>query len=72
MTTPYGTHLITVTDVKPGTRQWTEVIPQIKPMAAAQVFSDMVKKELANAKVGIHRKEPVFQARYARTGARRG
>jgi parvulin-like peptidyl-prolyl isomerase len=61
VTTPYGTHLITVTDIKPGTRQWTEVIPQIKPMAAAQVFSDMVKKELANAKVEYTGKSPYFK-----------
>jgi parvulin-like peptidyl-prolyl isomerase len=51
ITTPFGTHLITVTDVKPGSRQWTEMIPQLRPLVAMKLLIDMAEKERATAKV---------------------
>jgi parvulin-like peptidyl-prolyl isomerase len=51
VSTPFGTHLITVTDVKPGSRQWTEMIPQLRPLVGVKLLIDMAEKERATAKL---------------------
>ncbi|MEX0977735.1 MAG: peptidylprolyl isomerase [Pirellulales bacterium] len=61
LTTVFGTHLIRVTDLKPGSRQWTEVIPQIKTMASAELFDQLAKEERQKAKVAFTGKAPYFK-----------
>jgi parvulin-like peptidyl-prolyl isomerase len=61
VTTAFGTHLISVTDVKPGTRQWTEVIPQIKTVAAVDLFDDLARMEIRNAIIEYTGKVPYFK-----------
>jgi parvulin-like peptidyl-prolyl isomerase len=51
VTTAFGTHLITVTDAKQGTRQWTEMIPQLKPLVAVKLLVQMAEKGRATAKL---------------------
>lgn len=58
LTTVFGTHLITVTDIKPGTRQWTEVIPQITSLASVDLFNHLATKERETAKVEVTGKTP--------------
>jgi parvulin-like peptidyl-prolyl isomerase len=60
VTTPFGTHLIRVTDVKPGSRQWTEVIPQIKTVAAVDLFDELAAVELMKAKIEYTGNVPYF------------
>jgi peptidyl-prolyl cis-trans isomerase C len=61
VTTQFGTHLIRVTDIKPGKRQWTQVIPQIQALAAVELFNDLAKQEDANAKIEYTGKAPYFK-----------
>lgn len=51
VTTTFGTHLIRVTDIKPGSRQWTEVIPQIKTLASADVFDALADREMKKSEI---------------------
>ncbi len=51
VTTTFGTHLIRVTDIKPGTRQWTEVLTQIKTPASVDLFEKIVEQEREGAKI---------------------
>jgi parvulin-like peptidyl-prolyl isomerase len=61
VTTAFGTHLIRVTDVKPGSRQWTEVIPQIRTVAAVDLFEDLARIEMRNAVIEYTGKVPYFK-----------
>lgn len=61
LTTVFGTHLIRVTDIKPGTRQWTEVIPQIRTLAAADLFEQYAKQERTKAKIEYTGNTPHFR-----------
>lgn len=61
LTTVFGTHLIRVTDVKPGLRQWTEVIPETKALAAADLFEQFAKQELEKAKIEYTGNTPHFK-----------
>jgi parvulin-like peptidyl-prolyl isomerase len=60
--TAFGTHLITVTDVKPGKKQWTEVVPKIKEPAAADLRQKLADKERESAKIEFTGKAPYFKA----------
>lgn len=61
VSTTYGTHLIRVTDVKPGSIQWTEVIPKIKDAAAADLFEKIADKELQTAVIEFTGNAPYFK-----------
>jgi parvulin-like peptidyl-prolyl isomerase len=61
LTTVFGTHLIRVTDIKTGTRQWTEVIPQIKTLASTEMFSDMALQERKKAKIEFSGLTPYYK-----------
>jgi parvulin-like peptidyl-prolyl isomerase len=49
--TTFGTHLIRVTDIKPGTRQWTEVLTQIKTPASVDLFEKIIEQEREGAEI---------------------
>jgi parvulin-like peptidyl-prolyl isomerase len=59
--TTYGTHLIRVTEIKPGSVQWTEVIPKIKDRAAADLFQKIADKELETAVIEFTGNAPYFK-----------
>jgi parvulin-like peptidyl-prolyl isomerase len=58
VSTPFGAHLILVTDIKPGTKQWTQVVDQIKAPASVDLFDKLVKKESEHAKIEFTGKVP--------------
>ncbi len=62
VTTNFGTHLITVTDIKPGSRQWTEIIPQIQSLASKQMFDKLAAEQRATAKIEYTGKSAYFKA----------
>jgi parvulin-like peptidyl-prolyl isomerase len=49
--TPFGVHLITVTDIKPGTKAWAEVVDQLQSPAAKAMFNKLAARERAKAKI---------------------
>ncbi len=51
--TPFGVHLIKVVEVKPGSKKWTDVRDQLKPLAAQALFHDVARRERATAKIGF-------------------
>ena len=57
----FGVHLITVTDVKPGTRQWTEAVSQIKSPASLDLFEKLADEERGKAKIEFTGKMPYFK-----------
>jgi parvulin-like peptidyl-prolyl isomerase len=61
VTTGFGTHLIRVTDIKSGTKVWTQVIPEIKVLASAELLEELAKKERATAKIEFTGKTPYFK-----------
>jgi peptidyl-prolyl cis-trans isomerase SurA len=61
VTTVFGTHLILATDVRPGSRRWTEVIPQIKAVASTALFDELAEEEQKKAKVEFTGKAPYYK-----------
>lgn len=59
--TAFGTHLIRLTDVKPGTLQWTQVVPQIKALASAELLDDIALRERKTAKIEFTGLAPYFR-----------
>ena len=59
--TPFGVHLIKVTDIKPGTKQWTEVVDQIRLRAAVDLFEKLAEKEMAKAQIEYTGKSPYYK-----------
>ena len=59
--THFGVHLIRETDVKPGSKQWTEVVNDIKVLAARDLFDRMAIAERAKAKIEYTGKSPYFK-----------
>jgi peptidyl-prolyl cis-trans isomerase C len=51
VTTPFGIHLIRAGDSKPGTKQWTEVLDQLRAPASVELFEQLAKDEATKAKV---------------------
>ncbi len=56
--TPFGVHLIRVTDIKPGTKQWTEVLDQMRVRAAVEMFQKLAEKEAEDAQIEYTGKIP--------------
>ncbi len=46
---PFGVHLIRVTDIKPGSKQWTEVLDELRPPASLELFEKLAHEELSGA-----------------------
>jgi parvulin-like peptidyl-prolyl isomerase len=61
VTSAFGVHLITVTDVKPGTRQWTEAVSQIKSPASLELFEKLANEERDKAKIEFTGTMPYFK-----------
>jgi peptidyl-prolyl cis-trans isomerase C len=57
----YGVHLITMTDVKPGSRQWTEAVSQIKNPASVDLFEKLSNIERDKAKIEFAGTVPYFK-----------
>ena len=68
VTSAFGVHLITVTDVKPGTRQWTEAVSQIKSPASLELFEKLANEEREQGQDRIHRHDAILQARHQGVG----
>jgi peptidyl-prolyl cis-trans isomerase C len=49
--TPFGVHLIRAGESKPGTKQWTEVLEQLRTPASVELFEQLAKDEAAKADV---------------------
>ncbi len=61
VTTAFGTHLITVTDVKSGSKKLSDVVPQIKARAAQDLINQLAKQERASAKIEYSGRTPHFK-----------
>ena len=59
--TPYGVHLIKVTDVKPGRKLMSEVKEQLKAPVAQEVFKKLADAEREKAKIVFTGKCPHFK-----------
>jgi peptidyl-prolyl cis-trans isomerase C len=59
--TPYGVHLIQVTEVKPGRRLWIEAKEQLRAPAAQERLEKLAAKERAQANVTFTGKIPYFR-----------
>ena len=57
----FGVHLIRATDIRPGNRQWTEAVAQMKGAASKDLFEQVAKKERVNAKIEFTGKLPYFK-----------
>jgi len=57
----FGVHLIKVTDLKPGSKQWTEAASQLKSPATFDLFEKLAKEELAKAKIEYTGKVPYYK-----------
>ena len=60
VSTAFGVHLIQVTEIKRGARQWTEAADRMKAPAAADMFKKLAEQESANAKIEFTGKMPYF------------
>jgi parvulin-like peptidyl-prolyl isomerase len=58
---PFGVHLIKVTEVKPGSKQWTEAAAQLKNPTSTDLFEKLVAEERKTAKVEFTGKLPYFK-----------
>ena len=66
--TVFGVHLIKLLDVKPGTKQWTDVRDALRSAFAEQLFHRRVAAVGRHVQSGVHRQEPLFQAGDDRVG----
>lgn len=48
---PFGVHLITVTDIKPGQKTWQDAAAELRPAVTIYLFRWLADKERAKAKV---------------------
>lgn len=58
---PFGVHLIRVTDIRPGNKRWAELAEQMKGPAATDLFDKMAAKEMQGAKVEYTGVTPYFK-----------
>ncbi len=58
---PFGIHLIKVTEIKPGKKAWTEVREELKPPAAQALFDKLAKIERDKAKIQFTGAWPHFK-----------
>jgi parvulin-like peptidyl-prolyl isomerase len=59
--TAFGVHLIRVTDEKPGSKQWTEVLDQMRVPASVEMFEKLAEQEAASAKIEFTGLVPYFK-----------
>jgi parvulin-like peptidyl-prolyl isomerase len=61
VTSGFGVHLIRVTEVKPGSKQWTEAAAQIKSPATSDLFEKLSKDELEKMKIEYTNRVPYYK-----------
>lgn len=61
VTTPYGVHLIKVTDTKPGRKTWLEVKDQLKGPATQELFEKVAAAQRQKANIEFSDKYPHFE-----------
>ncbi|MDZ4783652.1 MAG: peptidylprolyl isomerase [Planctomycetia bacterium] len=49
--TPFGVHLIQMTEEKPGDKQWSDVQEQLKQIVAKEIVEEIAKQQRANIKI---------------------
>lgn len=59
--TSFGVHLIEVTDIRPGNRDWTEVRDALLPPASQAMFEQLAAAELKKAKIEFTGVMPHFE-----------
>ncbi len=59
--TAFGTHLITVTDVKPGTGKITDVVDELKVLASRDLFEKLAEEKLPAAKIEFTGNTPHYK-----------
>jgi len=59
--TLFGVHLIQVTDLKTGKKEWTESIAQLRGPATLELFKKLAEQEMPNAKVEYTGALPYFK-----------
>lgn len=59
--TPFGVHLIQVTEVIRGTKQWTEVIDQLTGPTTKELFEKVAEEEGKDAKIMFTGRAPFFK-----------
>jgi parvulin-like peptidyl-prolyl isomerase len=47
----FGVHLIQVTETRPGDKTWSDVRKEIEPLAAKELFDQLVRQDRAKVKV---------------------
>jgi parvulin-like peptidyl-prolyl isomerase len=61
VSTIFGVHLIKVTEVKDGTKQWTETIDQLTDPATMELFDKLASEERGKAKIEFTGNSPYFK-----------
>jgi peptidyl-prolyl cis-trans isomerase C len=61
VTTPFGVHLIQVTEIVPGAKKWTDVRDQIRAPAAARVYAKLADSARKTAKIRFAPGVPHFR-----------
>lgn len=51
LVTPFGVHLMTITETKPGTKTWQECREPLKKILATELFAEIAARERKSAKV---------------------
>lgn len=60
VTTPFGIHLIQVTEEKAGDKQWTDVQEKLKQIVAKEMVTEIAKQQRETAKIEYHDDFPHF------------
>jgi parvulin-like peptidyl-prolyl isomerase len=58
---PFGVHLIMVTDIRNGTKTWEDVREELKPPAAQALFDKIAKRERDKAAIQFLGPDPHFK-----------
>jgi peptidyl-prolyl cis-trans isomerase C len=61
VSTPLGVHLIQAIEIKPGAKAWTQVVPEIKRLAANEEMKKLIEKRRAEAKIEYTGNVPHFK-----------
>jgi peptidyl-prolyl cis-trans isomerase C len=59
--THFGVHLIRATEIQPGTKQWTEVLDQMRAPASIDLFEKLAEREEGTAKIEFTGVVPYFK-----------
>jgi parvulin-like peptidyl-prolyl isomerase len=60
--TRFGVHLIHLTEIKPGTKRWTDVREQLLPLAERELFDELAQAEREKAEIEYSGAVPYFKS----------